>query len=106
MTTWARRRPRSSPFEIPTDKIGEVIGPKGKVINAIQEETGAAVMVDEDENGAKVSIAATDRAAVAAAEERVRAIVYPPEVELGRRVHRQGREHHRVRRVREHPAGA
>ena len=75
--------PKIISFEIPTDKIGEVIGPKGKVINAIQEETGAAVMVDEDENGAKVSIAATDRAAVAAAEERVRAIVYPPEVELG-----------------------
>ena len=75
--------PKIISFEIPTDKIGEVIGPKGKVINAIQEETGAAVMVDEDESGAKVSIAATDRAAVAAAEERVRAIVYPPEVELG-----------------------
>ena len=75
--------PKIISFEIPTDKIGEVIGPKGKVINAIQEETGAAVMVDEDENGAKVSIAATDRAAVAAAEERVRAIVSPPEVELG-----------------------
>ncbi len=75
--------PKILSFEIPTDKIGEVIGPKGKVINALQDETGAEIMVDEDDSGARVAIAATDRAAVAAAEERIRAIVFPPEVELG-----------------------
>ena len=75
--------PKIMSFEIPTDKIGEVIGPKGKVINALQDETGAEIMVDEDDTGARVAIAATDRAAVAAAEERIRAIVFPPEVELG-----------------------
>ena len=75
--------PKIMSFEIPGDKIGEVIGPKGKVINALQDETGAEIMVDEDDSGARVSIAATDRAAVAAAEERIRAIVFPPEVELG-----------------------
>ena len=75
--------PKILSFEIPTDKIGEVIGPKGKVINALQEETGAEIMVDEDATGARVAIAAADRAAVAAAEERIRAIVFPPEVELG-----------------------
>ena len=75
--------PKILSFEIPTDKIGEVIGPKGKVINALQDETGAEINVDEDDSGARVSIAATDRAAVAAAEERIRAIVFPPEVELG-----------------------
>ena len=75
--------PKIVTFEIPADKIGEVIGPKGKVINALQDETGAEIMVDEDTTGARVSVAAADRAAVAAAEERIRAIVFPPEVELG-----------------------
>ena len=75
--------PKILSFEIPADKIGEVIGPKGKVINALQDETGAEIMVDEDDSGARVAISATDRAAVAAAEERIRAIVFPPEVELG-----------------------
>ena len=75
--------PKIVTFEIPTDKIGEVIGPKGKVINALQDETGAEIMVDEDAAGARVSVAAADRAAVAAAEERIRAIVFPPEVEIG-----------------------
>ena len=75
--------PKIVTFEIPTDKIGEVIGPKGKVINALLDETGAEIMVDEDAAGARVSVAAADRAAVAAAEERIRAIVFPPEVEIG-----------------------
>ncbi len=75
--------PKIVTFEIPSDKIGEVIGPKGKVINALQDETGAEIMVDEDADGARVSVAAADRAAVADAEERIRAIVFPPEVELG-----------------------
>ena len=75
--------PKIVTFEIPTDKIGEVIGPKGKVINALQDETGAEIMVDEDDAGARVAVAAADRAAVAAAEERIRAIVFPPEVEIG-----------------------
>ena len=75
--------PKIVTFEIPTDKIGEVIGPKGKVINALQDETGADIMVDEDATGARVSVAAADRAAVATAEERIRAIVFPPDVEIG-----------------------
>ena len=40
--------PKIISFEIPIDKIGEVIGPKGKVINAIQQETGADISVDDD----------------------------------------------------------
>src|SRR6476469_3480812 len=40
--------PKIVSFEIPMDKIGEVIGPKGKVINAIQQETGADISVDDD----------------------------------------------------------
>ena len=40
--------PKIISFEIPIDKIGEVIGPKGKVINAIQAETGADISIDDD----------------------------------------------------------
>ncbi|MFQ5558095.1 MAG: KH domain-containing protein [Acidimicrobiales bacterium] len=40
--------PKIVSFEIPVEKIGEVIGPKGKVINSIQSETGADISVDDD----------------------------------------------------------
>ncbi|MDZ7733759.1 MAG: KH domain-containing protein [Acidimicrobiia bacterium] len=40
--------PKIISFEIPIDKIGEVIGPKGKIINTIQGETGADISVDDD----------------------------------------------------------
>ena len=57
----ARTRPRrSSSLEIPIDKIGEVIGPKGKVINALQQETGADIAVDDDGMVGTVTIGAKD----------------------------------------------
>ena len=40
--------PKITSFQIPMDRIGEVIGPKGKVINALQQETGADISVDDD----------------------------------------------------------
>ncbi len=43
--------PKIMSFEIPTEKIGEVIGPKGKVINSIQADTGADINVDDDGDG-------------------------------------------------------
>src|SRR5437763_1770535 len=46
--TVAATAPKIVSFEIPMDKIGEVIGPKGKVINTIQQETGADINVDDD----------------------------------------------------------
>ena len=52
--------PKIVSFEIPMDKIGEVIGPKGKVINAIQQETGADISVDDDGSVGRVSIGSTD----------------------------------------------
>src|SRR4051794_18250108 len=52
--------PKIISFEIPIDKIGEVIGPKGKVINAIQAETGADISVDDDGAVGTVSIGSTD----------------------------------------------
>ena len=53
--------PKIVSFEIPMDKIGEVIGPKGKVINAITTETGADVSVDDDGMVGRVSIGSRKR---------------------------------------------
>jgi polyribonucleotide nucleotidyltransferase len=65
------------------DKIGEVIGPKGKVINAIQQETGADISVDDDGSVGRVSIGSTDGGAVAEAERQIRLILNPPTAEVG-----------------------
>src|SRR5690606_7052012 len=64
--------PKIISFEIPIDKIGEVIGPKGKVINAIQAETGADINVDDDGAIGTVSIASSDMGAVAEAERQIK----------------------------------
>jgi polyribonucleotide nucleotidyltransferase len=65
------------------DKIGEVIGPKGKVINAIQQETGADISVDDDGSVGRVSIGSTDGGAVREAERQIRLILNPPTAEVG-----------------------
>ena len=75
--------PKIISFEIPADKIGEVIGPKGKVINSIQSETGANISVDDDGLVGIVSIAAVDGGAVAEAERQIKLILDPPTAELG-----------------------
>jgi polyribonucleotide nucleotidyltransferase len=75
--------PKIISFEIPIDKIGEVIGPKGKVINAIQAETGASISVDDDGSVGKVSIASPDRGVVAEAERQIRLILNPPTANVG-----------------------
>ncbi len=75
--------PKIVSFEIPMDKIGEVIGPKGKVINAIQLETGAEVIVDDDGVVGTVSIASPNRDAVYEARRQVELILDPPTAEVG-----------------------
>ena len=75
--------PKIVSFEIPVDKIGEVIGPKGKVINTIQAETGAEVSVDDDGMVGVVIIASSNRAEVDEAERQVRLILNPPTAEVG-----------------------
>ena len=75
--------PKIVSFQIPIDKIGEVIGPRGKVINQIQEETGADVNVDDDGTIGVVSIGSTDRAAVTEAERQIRLIINPPTANVG-----------------------
>ncbi len=75
--------PRIESIEIPKDKIGEVIGPKGAVIRELEEVTGAAIEIEETDGKGIVRIASNDGSALAAARERVMQIAFPPEVELG-----------------------
>ncbi len=75
--------PKILSFEIPIDKIGEVIGPKGKVINAIQLETGADVNVDDDGLVGTVTIGSTDGGAVEEAKRQIQLILNPPTAEVG-----------------------
>ena len=75
--------PKIISFEIPLDKIGEVIGPKGKVINAMQQETGAEIIVDDDGIVGTVAIAGTDRDAVYEAERQINLILDPPTADVG-----------------------
>ena len=75
--------PKIVSFEIPVDKIGEVIGPKGKVINTIQQETGADISVQDADGVGVVSIGSKDGAAVAEAQRRIELILDPPSAEVG-----------------------
>jgi polyribonucleotide nucleotidyltransferase len=75
--------PKIVAFEIPLDKIGEVIGPKGKVINALQQETGADINVDDDGTVGTVTIGAKDGLAVEEARRRIELILDPPSAEVG-----------------------
>ena len=75
--------PKVVSFEIPMDKIGEVIGPKGKVINTLQQETGADINVDDDGQVGTVTIGSKDGAAVNEARRRIELILDPPKAEVG-----------------------
>ena len=74
--------PRIITVMIPIDKIGEVIGPKGKIINQIQEETGADISIGDD---GTVYIGATNGEAADAARAQVNAIANPTMPEVGER---------------------
>ena len=73
--------PRLVTIEIPKEMIGAVIGPQGKVIQAMQEETGTTISIDEDEKTGvgRVEIASKDAAGIDAALARIKAIVAQPE---------------------------
>jgi polyribonucleotide nucleotidyltransferase len=75
--------PKIVSLEIPLDKIGEVIGPKGKTINTIQAETGADITVDDHEMFGVVTIGAKRGEAVEEARRRVLSILDPPKAEVG-----------------------
>ncbi|HSM45876.1 MAG TPA: polyribonucleotide nucleotidyltransferase, partial [Acidimicrobiia bacterium] len=80
MNQWA---PRIESIEIPKDKIGEVIGPKGAVIRELEETTGAKIEIEEGDGIGIVRIASSDSDALAAAKERVTQIAFPPEAKIG-----------------------
>jgi polyribonucleotide nucleotidyltransferase len=67
---------------VPVDKIGEVIGPKGKMINQIQDETGAQISIEDD---GTVYIGATDGPSAEAARAMINAIANPQMPEIGER---------------------
>ena len=75
--------PKIVTFTIPLDKVGEVIGPKGKVINTIQQETGAEINVSDDGATGIITIGSPDNSKVEDAKARILAIVDPPTAELG-----------------------
>ena len=74
--------PRVISVKVPVDKIGEVIGPKGKMINQIQEETGATISIEDD---GTVYIGATDGPSAEAARAAINAIANPMMPEIGER---------------------
>ncbi|HLR43716.1 MAG TPA: polyribonucleotide nucleotidyltransferase [Brevibacterium sp.] len=74
--------PRIISVNIPVDKIGEVIGPKGKMINQIQEDTGAQISIEDD---GTVLVGAADGVAAEAARSAINAIANPQVPEVGER---------------------
>ncbi|MGX9672024.1 polyribonucleotide nucleotidyltransferase [Mycobacterium sp. HM-7] len=74
--------PRITTIKVPIDKIGEVIGPKGKVINQITEETGANISIEDD---GTVFVGASNGEAAQAAIDKINAIANPQLPKIGER---------------------
>src|ERR1700749_589201 len=74
--------PRIITLKIPVDKIGEVIGPKGKMINSIQDDTGAEITIEDD---GTIYVGATDGPSAEAARSAINAIANPHMPEVGER---------------------
>ncbi|BDD83089.1 polyribonucleotide nucleotidyltransferase [Tsukamurella pulmonis] len=74
--------PRITTIKVPIDKIGEVIGPKGKTINSITEETGANISIEDD---GTVFVGAADGPSAQAAIDRINAIANPQLPKVGER---------------------
>jgi polyribonucleotide nucleotidyltransferase len=74
--------PRIITVKVPVDKIGEVIGPKGKMINSIQEDTGAEITIEDD---GTIYIGATDGTSAEAARSAINSIANPHVPEVGER---------------------
>ena len=72
--------PQVTSITIPQDLIGAVIGPGGKVVQEIQKETGATVVIEEIDNAGQVTVFATNKDALDQAMGRIKAIVAQPEV--------------------------
>ena len=74
--------PRILTLKVPVDKIGEVIGPKGKMINSIQDDTGAEITIEDD---GTIYVGATDGPSAEAARTAINSIANPHMPEVGER---------------------
>jgi polyribonucleotide nucleotidyltransferase len=74
--------PRVTSVKVPVDKIGEVIGPKGKMINSITEETGADISIEDD---GTIYVGAADGPSAQAAIDKINAIANPQLPKVGER---------------------
>ena len=72
--------PRIEAFEIPKEFIGAVIGPGGKIIQQMQEDTGATITIDEEEGVGKIQVSGPNKESIDAAIAKIKAIVAIPEV--------------------------
>ncbi len=72
--------PRIEAFDIPKEFIGAVIGPGGKIIQQMQEETGATITIDEGDGVGHVQVSAPNKESIDAAMAKIKAIVAIPEV--------------------------
>ena len=89
--------PRIITIKIPVDQIGAVIGPKGKMINQIQDETGAEITIEDD---GTIYIGATDGPKAEAARAMINAHRQPDDARGRRALPRHRRQDHHLRRVR------
>ena len=72
--------PRIEAFEIPKEFIGAVIGPGGKIIQQMQEDTGAVITIDEEDGVGKIQVSGPNKESIDAAIAKIKAIVAIPEV--------------------------
>ena len=72
--------PRIEAFEIPKEFIGAVIGPGGKIIQGMQEDTGTTITIDEEDGVGKIQVSGPNKESIDAAVAKIRAIVAIPEV--------------------------
>jgi polyribonucleotide nucleotidyltransferase len=75
--------PRIVSFEVPTDMIGPIIGPGGKIIQEIQKETKSTISIEEKDGKGYVEISADNKESIDAAVMRVRNIAFPRTIEIG-----------------------
>lgn len=75
--------PRIVSFEVPAEAIGPIIGPGGKIINEIQDTTGANVSIEDADGKGLVEVSGDNKQKIDAAVARIRAIAFPPTVEVG-----------------------
>jgi polyribonucleotide nucleotidyltransferase len=75
--------PRMVSFSIPSEMIGPVIGPGGKIIQEIQSETGTVITLEDQDDHGMVEVSSSDKESLDAAVKRIKNIAFPPTVEIG-----------------------